>query len=243
MKKSILKKPSDKKDVFGAFLVENAEFTQGKHDMPIVSSNIDELPKLLFSYQRVGKKKLDIPRGTALHFYLHDYCFDGEYGVWNSLIRGVEFRRGFNLDKLEGFDYIIVPDYSLNADMPIDWQSWNTYRSRVVGHALQDLGYKVIINARWSDESSYEFCFTGIAEGSIVSVGTHGCSRALEDVQLFNEGLIELINRVKPKAIIIYGSLPDSSKQILELYKQKYVVFKSDTAIAMEKYRHGNEIE
>ena len=159
MKKSVLKKPSDIKDVFGAFLVENAQFSKGKFDMPVVRSNIDELPTSLFSYQKVGKKKLELPAKTALHFYVYDYIFDGEYGVWNALIRGSEFARGFNLEKLEGFDYIIVPDFSLYMDMPIGWQIWNVYRSRVVAYALQELGYKVIINVRWTDETSYEFCF------------------------------------------------------------------------------------
>lgn len=241
MAKFILKKPSDIKDVFGAFLVKDAKFTQGKYEMPVVRSNIDKLPTSLFSYQKLGKKKVEVQPGTALHFYVFDYLFDGEKGIWNSLIRGVEFKTGFNLNKLEGFDYIIVPDYSLYVDMPIEWQRWNTYRSRVVAFALQELGYKIIINARWSDKSSYEFCFLGIEEGTVVSIGTHGCSRSLSDIQLFNEGLIELIKVVKPSALIIYGGLPDSTKSILDLYKQDYIVFKSDTAVAMEKYRYGNE--
>ena len=42
MKKSCLKKPSNKKDVFGAFLIENADFSKGKYNMPTVKSNIDE---------------------------------------------------------------------------------------------------------------------------------------------------------------------------------------------------------
>ena len=67
MKKSVLKKPSDIKDVFGAFLVENAQFSKGKYDMPVVRSNIDELPTSLFSYQKVGKKKLELQPKTALH--------------------------------------------------------------------------------------------------------------------------------------------------------------------------------
>ena len=128
MKKSVLKKPSDIKDVFGAFLVENAQFSKGKYDMPVVRSNIDELPTSLFSYQKVGKKKLELQPKTALHFYVYDYIFDGEHGVWNALIRGTEFARGFNLGKLEGFDCIIVPDFSLYMDMPVEWQIWNVYR-------------------------------------------------------------------------------------------------------------------
>ena len=242
MTKSKLKKPSDKKDVFGAFLVENAQFTLGKYDMPIVRSNVDELPSALFSYQRAGSNQKEIASGTALHFYVYDYLFDGEYGVWNSLIRGVEFKRGFNLNKLERFDYIITPDYSLNGDMPIEWQIWNIYRSRAVAHALQDLGYKVIINARWSDERSYEFCFTGIEEGSVVAVSSYGCSKELIDKNMFEKGLIELIVRIKPKAIILYGSLTESIKQIFKDFNQNYIVFRSDTEIAMEVNHHGNEI-
>ncbi len=241
MKKSVLKKPSDIKDVFGAFLVENAQFSKGKYDMPVVRSNIDELPTSLFSYQKVGKKKLELQPKTALHFYVYDYIFDGEHGVWNALIRGTEFARGFNLGKLEGFDCIIVPDFSLYMDMPVEWQIWNVYRSRVVAHALQELGYKVIINVRWTDETSYEFCFEGIEEGSIIAVGSYGCSKERIDRALFDNGLEEAIKRLRPKSIIIYGSLTNTAKDILESNHQEYMVFKSDTATAMEEFRHGNE--
>lgn len=241
MKKSVLKKPSDIKDVFGAFLVENAQFSKGKYDMPVVRSNIDELPTSLFSYQKVGNKKLELQPKTALHFYVYDYIFDGEHGVWNALIRGTEFARGFNLGKLEGFDCIIVPDFSLYMDMPVEWQIWNVYRSRVVAHALQELGYKVIINVRWTDETSYEFCFEGIEEGSIIAVGSYGCSKERIDRALFDNGLEEAIKRLRPKSIIIYGSLTNTAKDILESNHQEYMVFKSDTATAMEEFRHGNE--
>lgn len=241
MEKSVLKKPSDIKDVFGAFLVENAEFSKGKYEMPVVRSNIDELPTSLFSYQKIGNQKLELPSQTACHFYVYDYIFDGTYGVWNSLIRGIEFKKGFNLDKLKHFDYIIVPDYSLNGDMPLPFQIWNVYRSRVVAHALQDLGYKVIINVRWSYEESFEFCFEGIEKGSIVAVGSYGCSKNPADKNMFNKGLKELISRVNPQKIIIYGSLTESAEFILKKQHQDYIVFQSDTAIAMEEYRHGNE--
>lgn len=244
MKKINLIKPSNIKDIFGAFLVEDAEFTTGeKYDMPIVGSNIDELPCSLFSYQKIGKKRISFPSKTALHFYIFDYLFDGEHGVWNALIRGTEFKTGFNLDKLKWFDYIIVPDYSLYGDLPIEWQIRNVYRSRVVAYALQKLGFKVIINARWSDERSYEFCFTGIKNGSIVAVGTHGCSKELADRYLFDRGLVELIKRVKPRNIIFYGSITNSVKTILKEFDQDYIVFKSDTAKSMEAYHNGNESE
>lgn len=241
MKKSNLKKPSDIKDVFGAFLLENAEFSKGKYDMPVVKTNIEELPTSVISYQKIGKKQIEIPSRTALHFYVYDYLFDGEFGIWNSLIRGVEFARGFNLSKLEGFDCIIAPDYSLYLDMPISWQIWNIYRSRVVVYALQSLGYKVIVNARWTDESSYDFCFEGIEAGSIVAVGTHGCSKERVDRKIFDAGLEELIRRVKPKSIIIYGAITETVRNILKKNDQNYIVFRSETSIVMEESHYGHE--
>ena len=240
MKKSVLRKPSDVKDVFGAFLLEGARYT-GKYDMPVVKSNIDKIPEYLESYQKAGRKDRMILPGTALHFYNFDYICDGELGAWNSLIRGVEFKKGFNLDKLNGYDYIIVPDLSLYGDMPLSMQIWNIYRARVIAYALQQLGYKVIINVRWTNEISFEFCFDGIESGSIVAVGSYGCSKALADRYLFDKGLEELIKRVQPECIIFYGTVTDSMKAILDKYNQKYVVFVPDTTSAMEVYKHGNE--
>ena len=107
-----------------------------------------------------------------------------------------------------------------DMDMPVEWQIWNVYRSRVVAHALQELGYKVIINVRWTDETSYEFCFEGIESGSIVSVGSHGCSKGLADRKLFESGLEEMIRRIKPESIVIYGKVTDSIQHILNKYHQ-----------------------
>lgn len=240
MKKVTLKKPTDKKDVFGAFLPEGARFA-GKYDMPVVKSNVDKMPDHLESYQKAGKKDKIIHPSTALHFYIFDYLFDGEHGVWNALVRGVEFKKGFNLEKLEGYDYIIVPDLSLYGDMPLSMQIWNVYRARTIAYALLQLGYKVIVNVRWTDEVSFEFCFDGIEQGSVVAVGSFGCSKSLADRLLFDKGLEELINRVHPECIIFYGAVTDSMKVILERHNQKYVVFIPDITSTMEEYKHGNE--
>ncbi len=238
MDKNTLKKVTNIKDVFGAFLLEGAQFA-GKYDMPVVKSNIDDIPHYLSSYKYNCRSNLVIYPKTALHFYNFDYVFDGEHGVWNSFVRGIEFKKGFNLSKLNGYEYVISPDYSLYLDMPVSMQIWNIYRSRVITYALQQLGYKVIVNVRWTDNKSYEFCFDGIVEGSIVAVGSYGCSKKREDCYLFENGLKELIKRIKPKTIIIYGSLTDSVKEILEDYNQEYCSFESD----ISKVMHKNQIQ
>ena len=100
----------------------------------------------------------------------------------------------------------------------------------------------MIINVRWTDENSYEFCFEGIEEGSVVAVGSYGCSKNREDKQLFENGLNELIKRIKPEAIIFYGALTNNVKRILSDNNQKYIQFLPEiTIVAKEKY-HGNEV-
>ena len=226
----VLKRPYDKKDVFGAFLVKNASFSKGIYDMPIVSSNISALPKTLIPYNTSLNKKSVVKSTAALHFYVYDYLFDGRFGVWNTLISGTEYKKGFCLKRLEDYGCLIAPDYSLYLDMPVEWQIWNTYRNRIVTFALQELGYSVIPSVRWSDTKSFAFCFEGIKQNSIVSVGSYGCSKTIADKLLFEIGLEELIKRLNPSTILFYGSLSNKCKEILSEHQQKHLLFKPNVA-------------
>jgi hypothetical protein len=86
---------------------------------------------------------------------------------------------------------------------------WNTYRNRTIGYWLYKNGVPVIANVRWYDERSYEFCFSGIAYGSVVAVGSHGCIKKADDKKYFIRGLKEMIARLRPKTILVYGRVPD----------------------------------
>lgn len=95
-------------------------------------------------------------------------------------------------------------------------QMWNTYRGRALSVWLQDNGIEIIPNVRFSDERTYEFCFDGIEKFKTVAVGTHGCIKRKEDIIFLKVGLRQLVQRLSPKTIIVYGSAPDS---IFEPYK------------------------
>ncbi len=97
--------------------------------------------------------------------------------------------------------------------MPRVLQIYNVYRSRAVGCYLNKLGFKVVANVKWTDDISYSYCFAGIERGSVVAVSTLGCLRAKNDKNLFIAGFKELINRIQPKSIILYGSLNDELKK------------------------------
>jgi len=89
-------------------------------------------------------------------------------------------------------------------------QMWNTYRGRALAAWLQDNGVEVIPNIRFNDDRTYDFCFDGIEKDKTVAVGTHGCIKKKTDKEYFKNGLNELVKRLSPKNIIVYGAAPDS---------------------------------
>ncbi len=60
---------------------------------------------------------------------------------------------------------------------------------------------------RKHNKDLYWYCFDGIPKHSVVAIGTVGGSpRKLEDCERFEEGLKELVRRLHPHTIIVYGS-------------------------------------
>lgn len=81
--------------------------------------------------------------------------------------------------------------------------------NRAVGYFLQKNGIPVIPNIRWSDESSFEYCFLGVPKNSIVSVSTHGCITSRDERKMFRIGLEAMISVLNPKTILVHGYMPD----------------------------------
>lgn len=138
-------------------------------------------------------------------FYEHDVKFER---LWNNPKR--------YLEKLKKFKGVISPDFSLYRNMPLVMQQWNTYRSRALAVWLQNNGIEVIPNIRFNDERTYDFCFDGIEQFKTIAVGTHGCIKNKIDKEYFKKGLAELVKRLSPKTIIVYGATPDD---IFKVYK------------------------
>lgn len=118
---------------------------------------------------------------------------------------------------LKKFAGVISPDFSLYRDMPLVMQQWNIYRSHAIGHWLQENGVPVITNVRWSDERTYELCCTGVPANSTIAIGSHGCIWLLQERKHFMRGIDQVVNKLKPKTIIVYGTAPDT---IFSRYKE-----------------------
>lgn len=166
--------------------------TEGFFQIPKLK-NDGYIPKdiISFNYAKSTENK-DI----AVHFYVDDYQFER---IWYNPMK--------YMDILMEFDGAFTPDFSLYMDMPMAMKIWNIYRSRLIGQIMQDFGMKVIPTISWAEKETFEFCFDGIEKGSVVSISTIGVKRDKEALKIWEAGVTEMIKRIEPKAILVYGGV------------------------------------
>ena len=181
------------KDVFNAFLVTLATYA-GIFEFPVIRPT-GCIPNRLVSFSKaIGCKDYD----QWVHFFEFDYLFER---VWRNPRR--------YLPILKRFNGVILPDFSVYRDMPLVMQLWNIYRSRAIGFWLQANDVRVIVNVRWGDCRTYRICCDGAPKGCAISVGTVGSIQSVEDRRFFEEGLAVVVERLQPRAIVVYGSAPE----------------------------------
>ena len=194
-------KPGIIDDGYHPELVEGAEF-DGVLKIPIVPAPRRIIvPTGLVPWSKVPYAK---EPGDFGCFYENDLSFRE---VLLDISRSQEM-----LDSRPGW---ITPDPSLYRNMPPILQAANVYMNRAVGYRMSRLGYYVIVNVRWGDESTYTdtlfpepVAFLGAPKNSIVSIGTYGCSKTRRDKQHLREGLEAMLDYLTPQVVLVYGSMP-----------------------------------
>lgn len=175
-------------------LVDPENLTNDFWQMPIIKNNRFIPDDLIgFNYAKTSKNK-----NCGIHFFVDDYQFER---VWNYPEK--------YLDILFDYDCILSPDFSLYMDMPMPMKIWNVYRSRQIGAYYQKHGINVIPTISWAEPATYDFCFLGIPEKSIVAVSTIGVKEKKEALEVWQDGMREMIKRIKPSTIIVYGGKLD----------------------------------
>ena len=134
----------------------------------------------------------------GIHFFIDDYQF---VRVWK--------KPDAYLDMLRKFQAVCTPDFSTYTDFPKAIQHYNHYRKHWLGAYWQMNGIRVIPTISWSDRESYSWCFDGEPEGHTVAVSSVGTQVNPESRRLFLEGYREMISRLQPSKIIMYGNIPD----------------------------------
>ncbi|MCD7722659.1 MAG: DUF4417 domain-containing protein [Clostridiales bacterium] len=200
------------KDVFHAFLVKNANY-DGELEIPCLNSE-HQVPNRLIPF---SKAIHSTDTDAWVHFYEDDAKFER---IWN------QPNKYFSI--LKKFNGVISPDFSVYRDMPLVMQQWNIYRSRALGHWLQENGICVIPNIRFGDSRTYDTACCGVEKHGVIAIGSHGCLKLLSERGYFQDGLRAVAAKLVPTTIIVYGTAPD---YIFSEYKTlgiKIVQFDSD---------------
>ena len=156
----------------------------------------DELKDLLLiGFDKARTDKLNFDR--MVHFFLYDYNFES---IWK--------KPDDYVDKLKEYKGVLSPDFSMYIEMNRAVQIYNTFRNRWCGAYLASKGIKVIPTVNWGNEDTFDFCFDGIPEGSIVAVSTymvHEHNNHSDQKEFFLKGYNEMLKRIKPDKVICYS--------------------------------------
>ena len=109
------------------------------------------------------------------------------------------------------FKAVLSPDFSLYTDFPKALQILSCYRRQWLGAYWQDNCIEVIPCVLWGGVDTFDFCFDGIPQNSIVSVSSVGIKRKPDwngrQQDIFKRGYDEMIKRVNPSRVLLYGTM------------------------------------
>ena len=168
----------------------------GRYGIPVLNgTSRTEFPELVsFNYARTASGKEE----KGVHFFIDDYQFAR---VWN---RPTDY-----LALLSKYKVVFAPDFSLYSDIPEAMQIYNHYRKHWCAAYWELNGIEVVPTICWSGEKSFEWCFDGDPIGGTVAVSSVGTQRSREAKAAFLRGYNEMMKRLKPLAVVFYGSVPN----------------------------------
>lgn len=172
----------------------NPRFCSGKYQFPVIRKEMF-IPKGVMAFNHALQSK---NYDAFVHFYCDDYKFER---IWRQPAKYLKI--------LQRFAGAFSPDFSLYRDMPLAMKIWNTYRSRLIGQMMQNVGIPVIPTVSWAGPETYDFCFDGISPGGAVTVGNIGAGKSKSAQYNFQLGLRAMIATIRPSLIIFYGRKPN----------------------------------
>ncbi len=170
----------------------------GQYGIPVIAPADYEVDNWIsFNFA----KGCEEPELHGIHFFIDDYQF---VRLWK--------QPDTYLNMLRKFQAVLTPDFSTYTDFPKAVQVYNHYRKHWLGAYWQENGVRVIPTISWSDRDSYDWCFDGEPEGGTVAVSSVGTQVNREARKLFLDGYREMLSRLQPNKIIMYGNIPDECK-------------------------------
>lgn len=176
-----------------ALFTRNSFETVGKWEYPIIHRQViplDDIRLVACSDTRANDREEN--KACGVHFFVDDWRFEGIY-------RHPEK----TLSRYSQYAFLLTPDFSLYADMPLWKQIENVGKNRWVGAYWQNEGLLVVPTIAWSTARSFDFCFDAVEKHSTVAVGMIGCKG---NKLGFMRGYNEMLTRLEPENIIVFGT-------------------------------------
>ena len=170
--------------------LRNEYLCAGKLKIPVVRRQpLMGDVKLIACSDTKTKEKLNRDRGV--HFFVDDYRFEHLYDNPQKSLHNSQYK------------FLLTPDYSLYADMPLWRQIENVAKNRWCGAYWQAHELTVYPTISWGLSSTYDFCFDGVEQNAVVAIGMIGCKR---NKTVFMRGYDAMLERLNPKTVICFGT-------------------------------------
>ncbi len=166
--------------------------TVGKWGIPLIRKQ--ELPTdniMLVACSDTRANDSEENKKKGVHFFVDDYRFEG---IYNNPER--------TLARYSQYNFLLSPDFSTYADMPLWRQLESVAKNRWVGAFWQSKGLTVIPTISWGRTQTFEFCFDGVEQGSIIAIGMIGCKQSK---LAFMRGYNAMLEKIKPSKIVCFG--------------------------------------
>lgn len=176
--------------------------------IPIIEPAKYKKIKLWIGFNEVLRFKGD-KSTTGVHFFKDDYQFERVYNApkkWCNI--------------LKDFGAVLSPDFSLYTDFPLPIQKYNHFRRHWCGALWQKYGITVYPTISWGDKASFSWCFDGEPAGAVIATSNLGCTKNKEYREGFLLGYNEMIKRLHPSKIIMFGNdMEELDGNIVEVVK------------------------
>lgn len=179
---------------FGLEYCSNA-FFQGKYGIAQIKKYTGPLPQKFITLDEVNNIG-SLTTGVAGFAYdcnLDDYAYRPEKYA----------------DKLSKYICVGELDFSMRVSDPLGVVVANAFRSHTSAFYYQEHGCHILPTMKWSSTQSYEVCFDGYEKGGAVAVSTIGTLRDERSKMYFKNGFNEMLKRISPDAIALYGTIND----------------------------------
>lgn len=156
---------------------------------------------------------------ACVHFFIPDVLFNC---LFNSTLSYVSL--------MQSFKQIIAPDQSILIGMSQEEQAKSVYNNRAFAYLCQLNGVEVIPNVSWAEPRTYDLCFTGQPQNSVIAINSKGILHDPRSVYFWLKGYEEALKRLNPTFILRCGpKIPGEDESISKYYPNPVI----------ERLRHG----